>query len=138
RESARVGCADSARSPAQSAHCPAPDLTARRNPLTTPRCPAPDLTAQRQTSLCSGLLVADVEFRDHRHALTAGAGDFGGTIVTGVAVADDAHARVVGEQAGELLRGEVGAVGHGDLTGVDGAADADAAAMVEGHPSGTR
>ena len=35
-------------------------------------------------------------------------------------------------------RGEVGAVGDADLTGVDRAADADAAAVVDAHPRGAR
>ena len=51
-------------------------------------------------------------------------------------MADDAHAGVVGEEARELFRGEVGAVGDGDLAGVDGAADPDAAAVVQGNPGG--
>ena len=35
-------------------------------------------------------------------------------------MADDAHAGVVGEEAFEFLRGEVGAVGDGNLARVDG------------------
>ena len=46
-------------------------------------------------------------------------GDVKGSFVAGVGVADDAHAGVVGEEAFELLGGEVGAVGDRDLAGVD-------------------
>jgi hypothetical protein len=49
-------------------------------------------------------------------------------------VPDHAHARVVGEHPLDLLRGQVGAVGDAHLAGVERAAHADAAAVVERHP----
>src|SRR6185437_16332679 len=70
----------------------------------------------------------------HGDADAAFVGDFDGAVVAGVGVADDAHAGVVGEEAFEFLGCEVGAVGDGDLAGVDGAADAHAAAVVDGDP----
>src|SRR5260221_4981084 len=57
-----------------------------------------------------------------------------GTVVAGVDVADDARAWVVGENPFEFLCGQGGAIGHADLAGVDGAADADAAAVVDRDP----
>ena len=51
---------------------------------------------------------------------------------------DHAHARVVGEDPLDLRCGEVGAVGDADLPGVQRATHADAAAVVERHPGGTR
>src|SRR5699024_10022448 len=89
-------------------------------------------------SLCGGFLVADIELGNHRHALTAFTGDFSGAVVAGVDVADDAHARVIREQARQFLGGQFGAVGHRDLSGVDGAADADATTVVDGHPGRSR
>src|SRR6478736_6350858 len=49
----------------------------------------------------------------HGDAVAAFVGDLDGAVVAGVGVADNAHAGVVGEEAFELLRGEVGAVGDG-------------------------
>src|SRR6478609_1355429 len=72
----------------------------------------------------------------HRDADAAFLGDFDGAVVPGVGVADDAHAGIVGQEARELFRGEVGAVGDGDLACVDGAADAYPAAVVDGNPGG--
>ena len=74
----------------------------------------------------------------HRHLQAALAGDLLRAVVAGVDVAHDARARVVGEHALELLGGERRAVGDGHLTGMDGAADADAAAVVDRHPRGAR
>src|SRR5690349_17407971 len=65
-------------------------------------------------------------------------GDLDGAVVAGVDVADDAHAGVVGQESFELLRGEVRAVRDGDLPGVEGAADADAATVVDRDPRGAR
>ncbi len=62
----------------------------------------------------------------------------GGVLVAGVDVADHAHARVVGQHPRELLRGQFGAVGDGDLAGVDGAAHPDPAAVVNRHPRRAR
>ena len=55
---------------------------------------------------------------------------------TGVDVPDHPGARVVGEHPLQLARGQLGPVGDGHLPGVDGAADADAAAVVDAHPGG--
>ncbi len=51
---------------------------------------------------------------------------------------DHARARVVGQHPLQLLRGQLAAVGHADLAGVDRAADADAAAVVDAHPGRAR
>ena len=74
----------------------------------------------------------------HRDRDAALVGHFDRPVVAGVDVADHAHARIVGEHPLELLGGEVGAVGDADLAGVDRAADADAAAVVDAHPGGAR
>lgn len=50
-------------------------------------------------------------------------------------MAEDAHHRVVLEDAGESVRGFGGAVGDDDLTGVLGESDADPAAVVEADPA---
>src|SRR5690606_15203641 len=57
-------------------------------------------------------------------------------VVPGVDVPDHAHAGVVGQHAPDLLARQRGAVGDRDLPGVEGAAHADAAAVVQGHPGG--
>src|SRR5699024_11840366 len=64
-------------------------------------------------------------------------GDLVGPRVAGVDVADHAHGGVVGEQALELLPREVRAVGQAHLAGVDRAADAHAAAVVDRDPAGS-
>src|SRR4051794_27634452 len=74
----------------------------------------------------------------HRNAYAALLRHLHRAVVARVDVADDAHAGVVGEHPLDLLRGEVGAVGDTDLARVQGAAHPDAAAVVEGHPGGTR
>ena len=74
----------------------------------------------------------------HRNAHAALLGDLDRAVVAGVDVADDAHAGVVGEHALDLLGGQRGAVGDGDLAGVDGAADADTAAVVDARPTSRR
>ena len=74
----------------------------------------------------------------HREADAALGGDLDGAVVAGVGVADDAGAGVGGQHPLELLGGEVGAVGDGDHPGVDRAADADAAAVVDRHPRRAR
>ncbi len=55
----------------------------------------------------------------HRDADPALLRDLVGAVVARVDVPDDAHARVVRQDARELLRREVGAVGERDLAGVD-------------------
>ena len=62
--------------------------------------------------------------------------DVGRVFVAGVDVADHTHAGVVGQYPREFLRGEFGAVGDGDLAGVDRPADARPAAVVNRHPGG--
>ena len=59
-------------------------------------------------------------------------------LVAGVGVADHARAGVAGEHPVELLGGELGAVGDADHPGVDRAADADAAAVVDADPASRR
>ena len=54
--------------------------------------------------------------------------------VAGVGVADDAQAGVAGEDALEAAIHFVGAIGDHDHSGVLRVADADAAAVVDGHP----
>src|SRR6478736_6575311 len=70
----------------------------------------------------------------HRDADTAVGGHLIGPLVAGVDVPDDAHAGVVGQHPGQLLGGQRGAVGQRHLAGVQGATDADPAAVVDGHP----
>src|ERR1019366_2064303 len=70
----------------------------------------------------------------HRDPDAALRSDLGGPLVAGVRVPDHARARVIGEHPLQLLRRERGAVGEADLPGVNGAADADAAAMVDADP----
>src|SRR3954449_1813508 len=74
----------------------------------------------------------------HRDADAALVRDPVGDVVAGVDVADDAHAGVVRQDAGELLRREVGAVGERHLAGVQAAADVDAAPGVDRAPAPTR
>ena len=57
-----------------------------------------------------------------------------GVVVAGVSVAQDARRRVGRQHALEPVAGVVGAVGDDDHAGVDGVADADAAAVVDAHP----
>src|SRR6185436_2691955 len=78
-------------------------------------------------------LVLPVE---HRHADSPVASDGGGFGVAGVGVADDAGAGIVAQHQGQPEGGVVGAVGHNLGAGVDGAAHADAAAVVDGDPGG--
>jgi hypothetical protein len=70
----------------------------------------------------------------HRHAQTRLLGRRFGDVVAGVDVSKHAHRRVVGQHAGQLLAGEGGAVGDADLSGVDGATDADALRRGEWRP----
>jgi len=65
----------------------------------------------------------------HRDPDAALCGHALGDLVAGVHVADDSHARVVGQDTGQLLGGQGRAVGQRDLTGVDRATDTDAAAV---------
>src|SRR5215475_12458906 len=73
----------------------------------------------------------------HGDADVALGGDVAGPLVAGVDMPDHAHARVVGQNPLELLRGQRRAVGHADLAGVDGAADADTAAVMDRDPGRT-
>src|SRR6478752_6618574 len=76
----------------------------------------------------------DISALLHRDADTAVGGHLIGPLVAGVDVPDDAHAGVVGQHPGQLLGGQRGAVGQRHLAGVQGATDADPAAVVDGHP----
>ena len=60
------------------------------------------------------------------------------SLVAGVGVAHDAGARVGGQHALELLRGQRGAVGDAHHSGVDRAPDAHAASVMDGDPGGAR
>ena len=61
-----------------------------------------------------------------------------GPLIAGVDVPDYPHARIVGQYTDQFLRGQFGAIGKRHLAGVDGTADAYPAAMVDGHPRGSR
>src|SRR4051794_5697999 len=74
----------------------------------------------------------------HGDADTLLAGSPLGDVVAGVDVPDDAHRRVVGQDTGELLGGELGAVREGHLAGVQRAADSDTTAVVDRHPARAR
>src|SRR5205814_350955 len=70
----------------------------------------------------------------HRNPHAVGLGDLGGALVARVHVPDHAHAGVVREYPFDLLCGERRTVRHGHLSTVDGPADADTSAVVDGHP----
>src|SRR5439155_11131864 len=57
--------------------------------------------------------------------------DLDGAVVAGVGVADDAHARVVGQHALDLLSRQRRAIGDAHLTGVDRAPHAYSAAVMD-------
>src|SRR4028118_879884 len=71
----------------------------------------------------------------HRHPYTQSPGGLPGRLVTGVRVPDYPNAGVVEEDAGKPRGAVFRAVGEGLCAGVDGAADADAAAVVDRHPA---
>ena len=73
-------------------------------------------------------------FLEHWYFNTALFGEFDCLFVARVGVADDAHAGVAGEDALEPEGSGGGSVGDDDLSGVDGIADADSAATVNGDP----
>ena len=58
-------------------------------------------------------------------------------VVAGIGVTNHAHSRVGEEHAGELLRGEIRAVGKTHHAGVDTAADADSTTVMDAHPGGS-
>ena len=66
---------------------------------------------QRLTVRCSLLLK-------HRNLPAALAGHVNGSLVAGVGVAGDAHARIDGQDAGQAGGGRNCAVGDDDLSGV--------------------
>src|SRR6516225_1055628 len=70
----------------------------------------------------------------HRHPHPPFGRHLGRLLVAGVHVPDHAHARVVGEDPLQLLRGQGRAVGDAHLPGVDRAPDAHPAAVVDAHP----
>src|SRR5690606_25887806 len=70
----------------------------------------------------------------HGNAKPVLRGDLLGTLVARVDVSDHTHTRVVGEHSFELLGRERCPVRDRDLSSVDGAADADASAVVDGDP----
>src|SRR5690606_3290462 len=63
----------------------------------------------------------------HGYAHLVLVSELGSIVITGVHVANHAHAGVVAEHPCELLGCQLSAVGHCHLPGVDGAADADPA-----------
>src|ERR687894_731406 len=71
----------------------------------------------------------------HRHLDTEPPGRRPRRVVAGVGVPDDADTGVVEEDASEPRGAVLGAVGEDLGAGVDGAADADAAPVVDGHPA---
>ena len=60
--------------------------------------------------------------------------NIGGTLVAGIDVAGDAHARVGGQDAFQTNGCFGRAIGHDDLAGMQAVADADADAVVEADP----
>ena len=113
-------------------------MVPRRDPrehrLLSARADSPRRMCRHQSRLATVPSWTIESALEHGDAYAALGGDLGGAVVAGVDVADDAHAGVVGEDPLDLLRGEVGAVGDADLAGVERAADADAAAVVERDP----
>ena len=79
-------------------------------------------------------VMGDQSSFEHRDADAALPGNLDCSLVAGVGVADDAHARVGREHAFELLSGEIRAVRDDDHAGVLRVADARAAAVVDRHP----
>src|SRR3954463_7787846 len=70
----------------------------------------------------------------HRYANPSLASHLFGDVVAGVDVPDHAHGRVIGEHALDLAPGQLGAVRHAPLAGVDGATHPDAAAVMDRDP----
>ena len=75
---------------------------------------------------------------EHRDVDAALAGDLDRAVVAGVRVAQDAHRRVGGEDALELLGGQIRPIGDDDHAGVLAVADPDAAAVVDARPTSRR
>ena len=51
-------------------------------------------------------------------------------VIPGVNMANDSHARVVGQHSGEFLRGKCSAIGNRHLAGVNRSTDAHAASVM--------
>src|SRR5262245_49032741 len=96
-----------------------------------PPTPLPPRGEGRQTRRPLRVQVSVVQPRNAHPAL-AGAGS--GTVVAGIDVADDTHARVAGQDALEAFLGSGGAIGDDDHAGVQTVADAHAATVVDAHP----
>ena len=71
---------------------------------------------------------------EHRDVHAALARDLDGAFVAGIHVAHHAHARIGGQDALQLARGQLGAVGDDDHARVLAVADARAATVVDAHP----
>src|ERR1051326_5204303 len=78
----------------------------------------------------------DIASGPHRYVDPAVVGNLDGALVAGVGVAHHAATGIVGQDALQLPRRLFGAVRDHDHAGVDGAADADAAAVVDADPRG--
>src|SRR5450756_2299867 len=83
--------------------------------------------------LCRGrsLLGVSVPVFEHRNADSAFASDLDRSLIAGVCVTDDAHSRIGGEDAFQLLGREVRAVGDYHHSGMLRVADSGAPAMVD-------
>ena len=71
----------------------------------------------------------------HRNVQVQAVGRRSGLRVAGIDMPDHPHRGVVGQHALQFGSSQLGAVGHRHLAGVDGPADTDAAAVVDGHPA---
>src|SRR6185436_5132884 len=74
----------------------------------------------------------------HRDPNSTPGCDLLGSFVPRIDVPDHSHAGIIGQDPGQFLCGQFRAVGKRDLTGMDGAANAHPAAMVDGHPRRAR
>ena len=70
----------------------------------------------------------------HRDAHATFSGNLRCPFVAGIHVADDAHARVIGQQRFQLRGSQLAAISQGNLACVDGTAHAYAAAVVDRDP----
>src|SRR3954451_3719749 len=82
------------------------------------------------------VMITSDTFLDRYSNATLG-GDLLSAVVACVGVPDHSHAGIVGQDPGQLLGSQFATVGKRDLTGVDRAADANPAAVVNGHPGCT-
>src|ERR1035437_10010008 len=87
--------------------------------------------------LCRGriLIAVGVSVFEHRDADSAFASDLNRSLIAGVCVTDDAHSRIGGEDAFQLLGREVCTIGDYHHSGMLRVADSGAPAMVDAHPT---